>query len=204
MTPRDADATREALKGAARTLFARRGYEGTTIREIGRRTGLNTAMIAYHFGGKQGLFSTVVMEDLTAAQELLAASVREVDPPPERLRSFIRAFADVGKTRPAHALILVREQMDGGRHLERHVRDRFFGFFLHSRAIIEDGIRSGHFRRVDPHAAHLSLVGSLVYYMLTMPARETYRRQGGVPTETPSPDEYVRHVMELFSRGLER
>ncbi len=202
MANRDPESTRAALKAAARSLFARQGYEGTTIREIGKRSGMNMAMINYHFGGKQGLFSTIMAEELAALQASLSGSIRPGASPTERLRDFIISFAALGEDHAEFALILVREQMNGGLHLERHVRDRFFGFFLRSREIIDEGIRAGEFRPVDPHATHLSLVGSLIYYLLTMPARETYVRQGGLPTGIPTPAEYVQHVVELFLRGL--
>lgn len=54
--PYDADATREALLDAAGALFDERGYDGATIREIGQRAGVDPALIARYFGGKEGLY----------------------------------------------------------------------------------------------------------------------------------------------------
>ncbi len=47
--------TREALIRAGLDLFGRHGYEASSIREIAQAAGVNSAGIAYHFGGKDGL-----------------------------------------------------------------------------------------------------------------------------------------------------
>ena len=48
-------ATRDALIAAAMRLFGRNGFDGTSIRAIAASAGTNSASIAYHFGGKEGL-----------------------------------------------------------------------------------------------------------------------------------------------------
>src|SRR4051794_15417057 len=52
----DAQASREALLDAAGELFDERGYEAATVREIGERSGVDPALIARYFGGKEGLY----------------------------------------------------------------------------------------------------------------------------------------------------
>jgi AcrR family transcriptional regulator len=52
----DAQASRRALLDAAGALFDERGYEGATVREIGERAGVDPALIARYFGGKEGLY----------------------------------------------------------------------------------------------------------------------------------------------------
>src|SRR6202042_3088939 len=62
--PRDAAASKDALLQAARTLFGQQGFEGTTIREIGERAGVDAALIARYFGSKAYLYiAAVVAED---------------------------------------------------------------------------------------------------------------------------------------------
>jgi AcrR family transcriptional regulator len=50
-----ADQTRAALLQAGLRLFGRKGYEGTSTREIAALAKANIGSIAYHFGGKEGL-----------------------------------------------------------------------------------------------------------------------------------------------------
>jgi len=58
--PRDSAATRRALLAAARELFAVAGYDGTTVRAIAERAGVNQALLFRHFGSKDGLFAEAV------------------------------------------------------------------------------------------------------------------------------------------------
>jgi AcrR family transcriptional regulator len=60
---RDAAASRAALLGAAVALFHERGYEGATVREIGERAGVDPALIARYFGGKEGLYLAALAEE---------------------------------------------------------------------------------------------------------------------------------------------
>src|SRR3954462_9999740 len=52
----DAQASRRALLDAAGALFDERGYQGATLRDIGERAGVDPALIARYFGGKEGLY----------------------------------------------------------------------------------------------------------------------------------------------------
>ena len=48
--------TRRRLMEAALRVFAAKGYDGAGVREIAENAKANPAMIAYHFGGKEGLY----------------------------------------------------------------------------------------------------------------------------------------------------
>jgi AcrR family transcriptional regulator len=58
----DAQASRLALLEAARRLFDQQGYEQATTREIGERAGVDPALIARYFGGKEGLFFAAISD----------------------------------------------------------------------------------------------------------------------------------------------
>ena len=53
------DATREALIGAAIELFSAQGFSSVSTRELAERSGINQALIGYHFGNKEGLYLAV-------------------------------------------------------------------------------------------------------------------------------------------------
>jgi AcrR family transcriptional regulator len=59
----DAQASRQALLEAASALFDERGYDATTIREIGARADVDSALIARYFGGKEGLYLAALAQD---------------------------------------------------------------------------------------------------------------------------------------------
>jgi AcrR family transcriptional regulator len=61
---RDAGASRVALLAAAQELFGQKGYDATTVREIGERAGVDAALIARYFGSKADLYiAAVAAED---------------------------------------------------------------------------------------------------------------------------------------------
>lgn len=53
---RDSAVSRESLLRAASELFSERGFDRTTTRDIGRRAGVDPALIARYFGGKTQLY----------------------------------------------------------------------------------------------------------------------------------------------------
>ncbi|MGI5472381.1 helix-turn-helix domain-containing protein [Streptomyces sp. CA-132043] len=57
---RDSARSRESLLRAAGELFAERGFDRTTTRDIGRRAGVDPALIARYFGGKTQLYLATV------------------------------------------------------------------------------------------------------------------------------------------------
>ncbi|WP_020666788.1 TetR/AcrR family transcriptional regulator [Amycolatopsis nigrescens] len=57
---RDAAATKESLLDAASALFAERGYDRTTVRDIATRAGANQALLFRYFGSKEALFEEIV------------------------------------------------------------------------------------------------------------------------------------------------
>ncbi len=61
---RNAAATRTAIITAAHPLFAKHGYERTTIRRVAEVAGFDPALVIRYFGNKQGLFAAVAGVDL--------------------------------------------------------------------------------------------------------------------------------------------
>lgn len=53
-------ATRTAIEGAARTLFAERGFDGASVRGIAGEAGVDPALVIRHFGSKEALFLRTV------------------------------------------------------------------------------------------------------------------------------------------------
>ena len=51
---------REQLLDVGRSLFAARGYEGTSVEEVALRAGVSKPVVYEHFGGKEGLYAVVV------------------------------------------------------------------------------------------------------------------------------------------------
>ncbi len=198
----DAAATREALFEAATELFAERGFDGAKVEAIARRAGVNKAMISYHFGGKQGLYAAIVEATIEAFRERFAAVADESQPAAERLRRLVEAFAEVATRRPGFPPMMIREVISGGRNLDESVFHRFLEIFSLVRGIVEQGVREGSFRPVDPLLTHLSLIGSLMFFFSTTATRKRLLAIGQLPVEAPDPARYIQHIQELFVGGL--
>ena len=56
---KDEDSKSRILE-AATTLFAQKGFEGTSVREICKKAGVNLCMISYYWGGKQELYRGII------------------------------------------------------------------------------------------------------------------------------------------------
>jgi AcrR family transcriptional regulator len=66
---RDAQASRQALFTAAQFLFGQKGFERTTLREIGERAGVDAALVARYFGSKGDLYVAVVAAERLGSRE---------------------------------------------------------------------------------------------------------------------------------------
>lgn len=58
--PRGNPPTRARIAEVAHELFRANGYRGTTVRAVAAAAGVDSALISYHFGSKEGLFAEAV------------------------------------------------------------------------------------------------------------------------------------------------
>ena len=66
------------ILAAANEVFARYGYDKTTLEDIGRRCGLNKASLYYYFKNKEELFARTVLEDAAAFLGRLQETTRQL------------------------------------------------------------------------------------------------------------------------------
>ena len=98
--------------------------------------------------------------------------------------------------------MLLREHLGGGRRLTPEIMAEIGEFFATTKAIVDDGVRAGLFRPTDPHTVHLSLVGSLTFFLASRPWRDRAAEGGRLPAPAPSIDDFVTTVQQLFLHGL--
>jgi AcrR family transcriptional regulator len=92
--PLETRETRDRLLDEAERLFAERGFEATSVRDITAAAGANLAAVNYHFGGKDNLYREVFRRRLTAVKEQRLAAVRGAASGADAsLESIVRAFA---------------------------------------------------------------------------------------------------------------
>ncbi len=91
-TPTD---TRARIIASAEQLFADHGIDGVSVRQIALQAGVPTGSVAYHFGGKQGLYRACfeARRDLIRDQRLLGLALAETETDPDRrLEQVVKAL----------------------------------------------------------------------------------------------------------------
>ena len=54
----------------AETLFAEKGFDGTSIRDISKEAKINIAMVSYYFGSKERLLEALILHKTAGLKEL--------------------------------------------------------------------------------------------------------------------------------------
>ena len=67
---------REQLIAIGRSLFAERGFEGTSVEEIAMRAGVSKPVVYEHFGGKEGLYAVVIDREMTRLEHTITEALR--------------------------------------------------------------------------------------------------------------------------------
>ncbi len=85
---------REDLIAGAKQCIAEKGYFHTTARDIAAASGANLASISYHFGSKDTLMNTAVLEVVDEWGTTVESSVRAAHggTPAQRMRTFVDVF----------------------------------------------------------------------------------------------------------------
>ena len=94
---------REAVLDAALALFARRGYEATTVEEIRRVSGASIGSIYHHFGGKEGIAAALYLRALTDYQAGFLAALHARRGPRAGIEAVVRHDLDWIEAHPAAA-----------------------------------------------------------------------------------------------------
>ena len=93
------DQTREKIMCAATPLFAERGLEGVTIREICRAAAVNGALVNYHFRNKEGLYRECVerVYNATYGEKMasVVASVHDAASWRKAVKTWIETFCSI-------------------------------------------------------------------------------------------------------------
>jgi AcrR family transcriptional regulator len=180
---------RAALREAALTLFAERGYAGTSVRGVAAAAGVSPALLFHHYGSKEGLREAV---DAWLAA-IVADAVAGAAQPTERFQR----FAAVGRAHPAASDYVARVLGEGG--------DAAAGLFdrmvATTRAELDELERGGVVRPTDdPEARALLLLFLELGPMLLRPQVE--RHLGDSLFSDRSVGRWVDACTALLTDGL--
>jgi TetR/AcrR family transcriptional regulator len=153
---RDAVATKATIVAAALEEFARVGLAGARIDEIARTARVNKALLYYYFESKDHLFLGVVEQMFVAMTSALRDALSTAKEPREKLLAFLDANFKVLAAQPAYARLLEQEmdmvkvflnsfKPDEEPRFSRQITPLLTEF----RAVLEEGVKTGVFRKID-------------------------------------------------------
>lgn len=132
--PHDCEDTRDRILSAAQKLFADKGFDATSVRDITSEAGCNVASVNYHFGGKDNLYLETFRSMLTVLRdrrlEMMGELMARVPTP--SLEEFVETFAVimieplVGDSRGRMFLNLVSREMIAPRLPDGVLVEEFF------------------------------------------------------------------------------
>ncbi len=150
--------TPAAVRDAALTLFAERGYHGTALSEVAGRLEIRTPSLYNHISSKQELLAQIVLPLSQEVLDDLAAATDGVGPVAERLGAAVRVYALRHAVQRREALVLNTDVaaldepwrsrvLDLRRRHERAIRD-----------LIVEGVDAGVFAVDHPALASFGIL----------------------------------------------
>jgi len=182
------------LIAAAAALFAEKGFNGTTTREIAKAAGVSEGLVFKYFPTKRTLYAAILAEKVTVNELLDAVEEAAKKQDDRRVFTMIASY----RIRPDVDSTLLRLLLFSA--LEGHeLSEIFFGkhhkvFYDHLATYIRTRIEDGAFRPVDPLLAARAFIGMVVHHRLL---HEIF----GVPMHVSHEDTVATYV-DLFLAGL--
>ncbi len=170
---RKQETVRRILDTAAQE-FAEIGYEGARVDRIADRARVNKAMIYYHIGDKQALYTRVLHEVFGDTAVRLAETINEASSPDDKIRAYIRSIDQTQKQHPHLLHIMMRELASGGKNLPEVVVNHLSNIIGWISKVIQEGCQCGRFARVDPFVLHMMVIGGISYFKASDPVRRRF------------------------------
>lgn len=170
---------REAILDAATELFAERGFEGASLRDVAERVGVRKASLFHHFASKEALYEAAMDRLVADLQTPLSAIYASGGTYVERLETLTATLVDAIGTRPHAARLLVREAMDFAPIARVKLLDRVLLVLEAGAAWVAAGQAEGVFVEGDPK--HIVLTALGLHFVPFALARLTERYVGVDP-----------------------
>jgi TetR/AcrR family transcriptional regulator len=195
---------RDQMLDAAERLFAGQGFARTTIKQIGRAAGVNSALLYYYFADKDQLYREVLQRFVARLVARTMGGSAGGGPPDARLRAFVEAQAQTLAEHPHAPRLLVREMIDyDAAHAVDQIQHLSVTGFRRLCDLIEEGQRAGLFRDdLDPRFAAISTIAQVGWFFVARPAVRILLQQG---PDGPSDDvihAFGRHAADFAVAAL--
>lgn len=191
--------TRTAVLDAGRTLFARKGFDGASIRAITAAAGANLGAVTYHFGSKRALYEAVLTTELSAMRDAVCTVAASEGPAIDRMTAAVETYFRVLGEHPDLPRLMLQE-LAAGRAPPRPVAEIFRGIAGTLAHLQTEGEADGSVRPGDPLLTAFSLVAQPLYMSLVAPMIHDVL---GLPTTDPEfRERMIDHASGFVRRGL--
>ncbi len=164
-----ADETRNRLLETAGPIFAAKGFQAATVRDICNAAQMNVASVNYYFGDKERLYiETVKRASQMRAEEEPMPQWSQETPPAERLRGFIRTLTArmvALQEAPWQVQLMMREVLQPTSACKELVQEYFRPHFNLLLGILDE-ILPDDTPQHRRHQIGFSIVGQIVHYRL--------------------------------------
>lgn len=189
---------KQQILDVASLLFARKGFQGTTTREIAARARMNEAILFRHFPSKENLYWAVIDDRCTRSRrrENLQASLDLQASDFEIFRVIAEDILRRTNDDKARTRLLLFSGLESHRLARRFFRTYMARYYQLLASHIERRIAEGVFRRVDPILAARSFIGMIFYHILV---QELF---GGGFYQKFDPETVSAEVADIWLHGV--
>ena len=192
--------SRTKLMEIAVPLFAKKGLHGVSIRQLAEAAGVNSALISYHFGGKEGLYAAVLELQFSSIEASLEKMPVQAGAPEENLAFYAKAVLNAHRRQPHLIRFLHNELTNPTACFESILKKYIKRFYLFLYGNLAEGMTQGQFKKgLDPSYAALSLVGILNFYFIAKPLALSF-----FPAEHDHDQQYVEQALAIYLSGIRR
>ncbi|WP_296674969.1 TetR family transcriptional regulator [Novosphingobium sp.] len=152
---------RDQLLDTASAIMREGDIVDISLSELSLRSGLNSALVKYYFGNKAGLLKALLDRDMAGIVHSVDALLAKDMAPEVRLRRHIGAVVDTYYKTPYLNRLLMRLVRESDPDEAHRIADSYLTPL--SRAydkLIEDGMREGVFRSIDPQMFYFTTTGA--------------------------------------------
>ena len=95
-TPEEVEAAKQRILEKALDIITERGYEGLSMRRLGRHLGMTAATVYNYFQNKEEIYLHVLTRGFELLYDDMLRASRDIDDPFEKLRSILKAWLTFG------------------------------------------------------------------------------------------------------------
>src|ERR1700757_3282520 len=193
--------TAERLLAAASDLMIERSSIDVSLSDIAQKSGVNSALVKYHFGNKDGLLLALLARDAATEVANLEYLLAQPITPTEKLKlhiaGIIRAYRRFPYMNRLIHYLLHESSTEAADEVSKFFVAPLLAF---QRRLLSEGIRTGEFRKVDPVSFYTSLIGACDHLFF---GRKAMSRASGVgPVTDQVCRDYIRHMEALICAGM--